>query len=197
VQRSYPEPPPLPADLPIPIDDGAAAHLTGQAIPNLSLRSTEGRPVNLAGLASERLVLYVFPKIGRPGDADPVGWDEIPGARGCTQQSCAFRDLQREFAGLGYDVAGVSAQPPEEQAEAAARLHLPFPLLADPRHELGDALGLPTFEIAGMVLYKRLTLVARSSRVIRAFYPVFPPDENAEEVLEWLRSDRDGSPAGS
>ena len=179
---------PLPADLPVPEDDGAAAHLPGRAIPELSLPSTEGPSVNLAELASEGLVLYVFPKIGRPGEADPPGWDQVPGARGCTQQSCAFRDRQLEFVDLGYSVAGLSAQPMEEQTEAAARLHLPFPLLSDPDGKLGDTLGLPTFEIAGMKLYRRVTLVARSGRIVKAFYPVFPPDENAEEVLGWIRS---------
>jgi peroxiredoxin len=188
VQQSYPAPPPLPADLPVPEDDGAAAHLPGRAIPELSLPSTEGPSVNLAELASEGLVLYVFPKIGRPGEADPPGWDQVPGARGCTQQSCAFRDRQLEFVDLGYSVAGLSAQPMEEQTEAAARLHLPFPLLSDPDGKLGDMLGLPTLEIAGMKLYRRVTLVARSGRIVKAFYPVFPPDENAEEVLGWIRS---------
>jgi peroxiredoxin len=186
-----PQPPPLPPDLPVPVDDdGAAAHLPGRSIPELNLRSTEGHEVNLAELAAGALVLYVFPKMGRPGEADPPGWDETPGARGCTQQSCAFRDRHGEFSDLGYSVAGLSAQPPEGQEEASQRLHLAFLLLADPDRRLGSALDLPTFDIAGMTLYRRLTLVARSRRIVKVFYPVFPPDENAAEVLAWIRSNR-------
>ena len=181
------EVPPLPPDLPVPVDDGAAAHLLGRALPSVALRSTVGDDVNLAGLTSQPLVLYVYPKMGAPGEADPRGWDQVPGARGCTQQSCSFRDHQRDFAVLGYTVAGLSAQLSEEQQEAAARLHLPFPLLADPSLELGRALRLPTFDVAGMTLYKRLTLVARDGVIVKVFYPVFPPDENADEVLAWIR----------
>ncbi|MEX0625415.1 MAG: peroxiredoxin [Chloroflexota bacterium] len=183
------QPPPLPEGLPVPVDDGAAAHLPDRLIPDLKLRSTEGQDVNLAELAATQLVLYIYPKMGRPDDADPPGWNETPGARGCTQQSCAFRDLHYQFRDLGYRVAGVSAQDSEEQEEAAQRLHLSFPLLADPTRQLGEALKLPTLEIAGMILYSRLTLVARARRIVKIFYPVFPPDENAEEVLQWIRSD--------
>lgn len=184
-----PKPRPLPADLPVPVDDGASAHLLGQAIPDLNLPSTEGRRVNLGELAGGALALYVFPKMGRPDEPDPAGWNETPGAYGCTQQSCAFRDRYREFSGLGYNVAGLSAQPAEEQQEASVRLHLAFPLLADPDRRVGQALNLPTFEITGMTLYKRLTLIARSGRIVKVFYPVFPPDENAEEVLRWIHAD--------
>jgi peroxiredoxin len=182
-----PTPPPLPADLPVPVDDGAAAHLLGRSIPDLSMRSTAGHEVDLAELAAGALVLYVFPKMGPPGGVDPPGWDETPGAYGCTQQSCAFRDRYREFSALGYSVAGLSAQAPDEQAEAAQRLQLAFPLLSDQERRLGEALGLPTFHLAGVTLYKRTTLVARGGRVVKVFYPVFPPDENADEVLEWIR----------
>lgn len=161
-------------------------------IPALKLRSTEGRDMDLAELAADALVLYVYPKTGRPDEPDPPGWDAIPGARGCTQQSCSFRDHEREFRDLGYSVAGLSAQEPEDQLEASRRLHLPFPLLADPARRLEQALGLPTFEAAGMTLYKRLTIVARECRIDKVFYPVFPPDENAEEVLAWIRSERAG-----
>ena len=181
-------PPPLPTGLPVPADDGAAEHLPGRRVPDLVLPSTEGRGVNLAGLARGSLVLYAFPKMGRPGAADPPGWDEIPGARGCTQQSCAFRDHQRAFSELGHAVAGLSAQPTEDQQAAARRFHLTFPLLADPGLLARDSLGLPTFEVAGMTLYRRLTLVARGGRIVKVFYPVFPPDQNAEEVLSWVRS---------
>lgn len=153
------------------------------------LRSTSGTDVSLAELAAARLVLYVYPKTGRPGAADPPGWDQIPGARGCTQQSCAFRDFHQEFIGLGYNVAGLSAQPTQEQQETVQRLRLPFPLLADPMRWLGRELRLPTFEAAGMTLYKRLTLIARARRIVKVLYPVFPPDENAEQALRWIRSE--------
>lgn len=189
-QIDAPQPPPLPAGLPVPVDDGAAAHLPGRAVPELRLWSTEGHEVDLAELADGALVLYVFPRMGRPGEASPPGWDETPGARGCTNETCAFRDRHEEFSTLGYSVAGLAAQSREELEEASERLHLSFPLLADPGHRLAAELGLPTFDFAGMTLYKRLTFVARERRIVKVFYPVFPPDENAEEVLAWIRSDR-------
>jgi peroxiredoxin len=185
---SAPVPPPLPAGLPVPVDDGAAEHLSGIEIPSVRLESTDGTEVNVGDLAAGRLVLYVFPRIGRPDRADPPGWDQIPGARGCTQESCAYRDLHQEFRDLGYSVAGVSAQSADEQQEASVRLHLPFALLSDPERRLGDAIGLPTFEAAGMTLYKRLTLVAREHRIVQVFYPIFPPQDNAGDVLSWIRS---------
>lgn len=181
-----PAPPPLPTSLPAPEDDGRAAHLLGRALPDLTLASTAGGAVDLARLARERLVLYVHPKMGRPDEADPDGWDEIPGARGCTQQSCSFRDHSDRFRELGYELAGLSAQPSEEQQEAARRLHLSFPLLADPTREVGAAVGLPTFEVEGRTYYKRLTLIARRARIVKVFYPVFPPQKNPEEVLIWI-----------
>jgi peroxiredoxin len=181
----------LPPDLPAPEDDGAAGHLPGLEIPpGLSLPSTRGGGIDLAVAASGpgSLVAYVYPRTGVPGEPSPAGWDDIPGARGCTPQSCAFRDNLAEFAALGASVLGISAQAPAEQAEFAEREHIPFPLLADPRLRLADALRLPTFEVEGMTLYRRLTLVAREGRVVKAFYPVFPPDRNAAEVLGWLRA---------
>jgi peroxiredoxin len=188
-QHTPPVAPRLPTGLPVPVDDGAAAHLAGQMIPELRLQSADGSDVELAELAAGSLVLYIYPKMGRPDVPDPEGWDEIPGARGCTQESCAFRDRNEAFAVLGYAVAGLSAQPIEEQKEASQRLHLGFPLLADPMRRLGASLKLPTFEAAGRVLYKRLTLVARQRRIVKVFYPVFPPQENPEQVLDWLRRD--------
>ncbi len=158
-----PAAPPLPAGLPVPEDDGAADHLVGESIPSGRFETTHGQGVDLQEMAAGRLVLFVFPRIGRPGQADPVGWDDIPGARGCTQQSCAYRDLNREFADAGYAVAGLSAQSTNEQLEAAARLHLPFPLLADPDLKLRDALRLPFFSAGGMTLYRRLTLPGQRS----------------------------------
>jgi peroxiredoxin len=166
----------LPADLPVPEDDGAADHLPGCALPEL-----------LAGFGSGLLVAYVYPRTGRPGEPSPAGWDDIPGARGCTPQSCAYRDALAEFEGLGATVVGVSTQTAAEQAEFAAREHIPFPLLADPDLELVAALRLPTFEVEEMTLYKRLTFVAEAGKVVKVFYPVFPPDRNAAEVLAWLR----------
>jgi peroxiredoxin len=180
-----PKPQPLPRDLPVPIDDGRAAHLRGLHVPDLVFPSPEVGPIDLRAI-SRALVLYVFPKIGAPDVPDPDGWDDVPGARGCTQQSCAFRDNKGRFAKLGYAVAGLSAQPIEEQQEAATRLHLPFPLLADPERDLARALDLPTWQIAGMNLYKRLTLVIENGVIVKVFYPVFPPDENADELLGWL-----------
>jgi peroxiredoxin len=183
-----PQASPLPEDLPRPEDDGAAAQVAGTLIPDVAFPSTDRGQLNLAEVADGGLVLYVFPRMGRPDERDPAGWKEVPGAYGCTAQSCAFRDRHRSFSGLGFTVAGLSAQTPREQQEAAQRLRLPFPLLADPTRRLSDALRLPTFSIAGMTLYKRLTLVARDRRIAKVFYPVFPPDENPEKVLEWLES---------
>ena len=176
----------LPPDLPVPADDGGADHLPGTAVPALTLDSSQG-PVDLAELAAERLVLYVYPRTGTPGVDPPEGWDAYPGARGCTPQSCGFRDHADELSSLGARPAGVSAQTLPEQVEFAERTHMPYPVIADPELLLRDALGLPTFEIAGMTLYKRLALVADAGVVVKAFYPVFPPDRNAGDVLAWLR----------
>jgi peroxiredoxin len=133
-------------------------------------------------------VLYVYPRSGKPGQPLLPGWDETPGARGCTPQSCAFRDLHDELASLGVRVAGLSAQDLDDQREFAERNHMPFPVVSDPERKLGAALDLPTFEIAGLTLYKRITLVAEDARIVKVFYPVFPPDANAGEVLRWLQN---------
>lgn len=177
----------LPPDLPVPEDDGAADHLVGMQVPELALPSTRGETVGLADLAQDRAVAYVYPRTGVPGQPSPAGWDDIPGARGCTPQSCAFRDSLAEFAGLGAAVIGISAQEPEEQREFAEREHIPFPLLSDSEMRLATTLQLPTFEAEGMTLYRRLTFVAEAGRIVKVFYPVFPPDRNAAEVLGWLR----------
>jgi peroxiredoxin len=177
----------LPADLPQPTDDGAADHLTGMTVPPLSLPEARGGTADLAELASGLLVAYVYPRTGVPGQPLPESWDDIPGARGCTPQSCAYRDALAEFEALGATVVGISAQTPEEQREFAAREHIPFPLLSDAELTLAvSPLRLPSFEVEGMTLYKRLTLVAEAGRIVKAFYPVFPPDRNAAEVLAWL-----------
>lgn len=174
--------------LPVPEDDGGADHLAGLDLPDVELDSSQG-PVRLRDLD----VIYVYPRSGRPGRPPLPGWDETPGARGCTPQSCAFRDRHGELAALGAHVAGLSAQELDDQAEFALRNRMPFPVVADPERRLGAApgsggLGLPTFEIAGHTLYKRLTLVAENARVVKVFYPVFPPEENAGDVLRWLRT---------
>jgi peroxiredoxin len=176
----------LPKDLPVPIDDGAAAHLTGLRLPDVSLVCTNGRNVNIRDLTG-RWVIYVYPMTGRPGVPLPDGWDGIPGARGCTPQSCGFRDQYTELKALHTGVFGLSAQRSEYQREARDRLHLPFELLSDSGLQLKDALRLPTFTVTGMELFKRLTLVTRDGHIEKVFYPVFPPDRNAGEVLTWLR----------
>jgi peroxiredoxin len=180
----------LPPDLPVPEDDGAADHLEGLDLPaGLSLPSTQGGEVELAAAAGERiLVAYLYPRTGVPGEPLPTGWDDIPGARGCTPQNCAYRDSLAELGAHGATVVGISAQTPAEQAEFSARERIPFPLLADPGLKLASALGVPTFAVGGMTLYRRLTLVAEGRRVVKSFYPVFPPDRNAAEVLAWLAS---------
>jgi peroxiredoxin len=170
----------LPANLPVPVDDGAADHLTGLELPDLELDSSQGR-VNVR----EFDVIYIYPRSGRPGVPSLPGWDETPGARGCTPQSCAFRDL---YAELGVRVAGLSAQTLDDQREFAERNRMPFPVIADPERKLGAALDLPTFEIEGHTLYKRLTFVAEGGRIEKVFYPVFPPDANAGDVLAYLES---------
>lgn len=176
----------LPADLPVPLDDGGCEHLPGERVPALVLPSSRG-PVDLGELAADRLVLYVYPRAGRPGRPAPPGWDAIPGARGCTPQSCGFRDHAGELEALGARVAGLSAQDLEDQVEFADRNHLVYPIVADPERRLATALGLPTFAVDGLTLYKRVTLVAVSRVIEKVFYPVFPPDRNAAEVVAWLR----------
>jgi peroxiredoxin len=177
----------LPADLPVPVDDGAVDHLPGEALPALELEATSGGPVNLAELEGETVVVYVYPQTGVPGRPLPDGWDQMPGARGCTPQSCAFRDQSGELARLGARVFGVSAQPLAEQVEFADRERVPYPLLNDTEFALASLLKLPTFELGGGRYYRRLTLVARQGRIAKVFYPVFPPQENAAEVAAWLR----------
>jgi len=177
----------LPTDLPVPEDDGACNHLLGQMLPQLTLDSTQG-PVSLRALSQERLVLYVYPRTGRPDRAVPEGWDGIPGARGCTPQSCAFRDHAQELGALGALVAGLSAQPLDDQIEFAERNGIPYPVIADPGLTLGAALRLPTFEFDGVTLYKRVTLVVEACAIAKVFYPVFPPDKNAAEVVAWLEA---------
>jgi peroxiredoxin len=172
--------------LPVPVDDGAADHLPDSKVPDVALPSTLGGEIDLAGAAHDLLVVYVYPRTGTPGVPLPEGWDDIPGARGCTAESCAFRDARQELARHGASLIGISAQTPAEQAEFAAREHIAYPLLSDHELVLADRMGLPTFEAGGLRLYKRLTFVAERGRIVKVFYPVFPPDRNADEVLGWL-----------
>jgi peroxiredoxin len=180
----------LPAGIPAPQDDGAAAHLAGKRLPSLALPATDGSTVDLSRL-SGRSIVYVYPRTGVPGQELPPGWDAIPGARGCTPQSCSFRDHAAEFRQLGVEhIFGLSTQDTAYQREAAERLHLPFALLSDARLEMARALELPTFMVAGMTLLKRMAWVIDNGIIAKVFYPVFPPDKNAEEVAVWLRSQR-------
>ena len=178
----------LPEGLPVPEDDGRADHLLGMTMPNVKLKSTQGREVALDGLGSGRTVVYVYPMTGKPGVPLPDGWDEIPGARGCTPESCGFRDHFAELQAAGaQNVFGLSNQDTGYQAELAQRIDLPFELLSDDEGKLGSALRLPTFVVEGKALYKRLTLVVLDGQIEKVFYPVFPPDKHAQEVLDWLK----------
>ena len=179
----------LPADLPVPEDDGAAAHLTGAAMPSITLPATSGGTVDLS-VIGPRAILYVYPMTGTPGVPLVDGWNQIPGARGCTPESMGFRDHYEELTALGAQVFGLSSQDPAAQAEAATRLGLPYPLLSDSSLVLAERLRLPTFTASdGVVRYKRLTLVLDRGRIEHVFYPIFPPDKHADEVLAWLRAD--------
>lgn len=177
--------------IPAPVDDGAADHLVGQTIPPIGLVATDDRSVTLSALAG-RSVVFAYPRTGEPGKISLVDdWDMIPGARGCTPQTCAFRDLFADLkaAGAAY-VFGLSTQSNAYQLEMASRLHLPFPVLSDEKLVLTRALNLPTMEVAGLTLIKRLAMIIDSGRITHVFYPVFPPDRNAPEVLEWLKANR-------
>jgi peroxiredoxin len=177
----------LPDDLPVPEDDGAADHLVGTAMPHLALPSTGGRAVALDELGPGRTVLYVYPLSGKPGVDLPERWDSIPGARGCTPEACSFRDHYAELQAAGASaVYGLSSQSSEYQAELAERLRLPFEILSDEHHELVAALHLPTFTAGGELLYKRLTMIVTAGRIEHVFYPIFPPNRHAAEVLGWL-----------
>ena len=160
------------------------------AVPELTLDSSDG-PVDLRDLGAELAVLYVYPRTGIPGRPTPAGWNAIPGARGCTPQSCAFRDHASQLAVLGARVAGLSAQTLAEQQDFARREHMPFPVIADPDRLLGAELRLPTFEFQGLELYRRVTLILEHGRIAEVFYPVFPPDRNAADVVAWLGERRE------
>ncbi|MBV9672308.1 MAG: peroxiredoxin [Verrucomicrobia bacterium] len=172
--------------IPKPQDDGAAKQLWGARLPSVPLPSTDRSTVDLSTLPG-RTIVYAYPRTGQPGTANPENWDMIPGARGCTPQSCSFRDHYAELKSLGVDhLFGVSTQSTAYQEEAAKRLHLPFPILSDEHLELAKSLALPTFEVCGLILLKRLTLIIDDGRIIHLFYPVFPPDRSASDVIAWL-----------
>jgi peroxiredoxin len=175
----------LPSHLPAPVDDGACDHLVGMRLPSIPLMSTAGRLVDVSRF-SGRTVVYVYPRTGRPDVDPPQGWNEIPGARGCTPQSCAFRDHYQELRRHAAQVFGLSTQDTDYQREAVDRLHLPFEVLSDASLALTQALRLPTFVVDGVTLIKRLTLICRDADIEKVFYPVFPPDRNAADVLAWL-----------
>jgi len=180
----------LPDDLPVPMDDGGARHLLGMRLPALVLPATDGSKVDLAKLKG-RTIVYAYPRTGQPDKPLPTGWDGIPGARGCTPQSCSFRDHFAELRKAGADyLYGLSTQDSEYQREVAERLHLPFTLLSDADLKFARALKLPTFSVDGMELLKRITLVIEDGVITQVFYPVFPPDKSASETLAWLQSGR-------
>lgn len=177
----------LPDGLPVPQDDGACSHLPGKDLPALALRSTSNREVRVDEAAQARTVFFFYPRTGRPGQPVPATWDQIPGARGCTPHSCGYRDRFDEFRQRGIGVYGVSSQDTGYQQELVRRTNLPYEILSDERFKLTEALRLPTFVFEGVRLIKRLAFVASKGRIEKVFYPVFPPDENAETVLKWLR----------
>ena len=178
----------LPDNLAAPLDDGAARHLTGARLPDIALAATDESSVSLSRLTG-RTVVYIYPRTGRPGQATPTGWDGIPGARGCTPQSCGFRDHFADLKRLGVaHLFGLSTQTTTYQREAAERLHLPFAILSDEQLALTRALNLPTFSVDGMTLIRRMAWVIDDGVITRVFYPVFPPDKSAEEVVNWLQA---------
>jgi len=177
--------------IPAPVDDGAAAHLKGATVPSVSLEATDGAMVDLSQLKG-RVVVFAYPRTGEPGKAALVDdWDMIPGARGCTPQTCSFRDLFKDLQAAGANhVFGLSAQDHVYQREMAQRLHLPFTVLSDEKLALTKALKLPTMEVAGLTLVKRLAMIIDDARITHVLYPVFPPDSNAPDVLAWLQANR-------
>lgn len=194
--RSAPPPPdPLPPDLPQPNDDWAALHLFGMRMPRVKLESSDGRLVRMDQLARGRSIVFVYPLTGDPTIAAPQGWDAVPGARGCSQEACGFRDLHQDLLAAGAEaVVALSTESPRLQRELVERLHLPYTLVSDAQATLAETLGLPTFQAAempgdyGRLLYRRLTLMMNGPQIEHVFYPVFPPDAHAREVLRWLSS---------
>ena len=176
----------LPADLPVPQDDGSTNHLKGMRLPNISLNATNGKAVNLGDIKG-KLVIYCYPMTGQPNVDLPNGWDQIPGARGCTPQSCSFRDHYQELQSLGAEVIGLSVQTTEYQKEMVDRLHLPFPVVSDANYQFQKALNMPTFVTAGMTLLKRVTLIANNGVIEAVHYPIFPSDSDPVWVIDYLK----------
>jgi peroxiredoxin len=177
------------SDLPIPLDDGKCNHLLGMNLPNVVLFSTSDKKVDLSKLKGLS-VLYFYPKTGRPDIKSPDGWDEIPGAKGCTPQSCSFRDKNEIFTKLNVKVYGISTQSTSYQKEVVERLHLPYEILSDEDLKLTKELNLPTFDIDNMILTKRVTLICKNSKIIKVFYPISPPEKNPKEVLDWIEKNQ-------
>ena len=191
-----PVPDPLPADLPRPVDDGTARHLVGRTLPPLTFLATDVSQVRLDSACTGRWVLFIYPLTGNPGEDVPRGWNEIPGARGCSQEACGFRDHFEELSSHGIDrVLALSSDRHEYQVALVRRFRLPYQMLSDPKFELETAMDLPTFEAFGQRLYKRLTMVLTADTIEHVFYPVFPPDTHAAEVLYWLRQNSAGTGA--
>ncbi|MER5711372.1 MerR family transcriptional regulator [Streptomyces sp. NPDC002122] len=189
--KMLPKADPLPAGLPAPVDDGAAAHLPGRKLPALSFDGTDGSEIRLDKVSDGRWVLFLYPLTGDPAADIPDGWNDIPGARGCSQEACGFRDNLEALRAEGVDrVLALSSDRAEYQQALVDRLHLPYPMLSDPHLTLANELKLPTFEADGQTLYRRLTLVLRGAAIEHVFYPVFPPDTHAEEVAQWFRDQR-------
>ncbi|MFN7904221.1 MAG: redoxin family protein [Pseudobdellovibrionaceae bacterium] len=180
----------LPSDLPVPQDDGACDHLSQLAIPRIILPSTVDRKIDLQKQSQKPTILFFYPRTGEPSMPAPEDWDLIPGARGCTPQSCGFRDLNSEFKELGFEIFGVSSQNSEYQKEFVKRNHIPFEILSDEEFKLTDAINLPTFQYNEMRLIKRMALVLKDGKIVKVFYPVFPPNKNAETVLSWIQKQR-------
>ncbi|AZZ36008.1 peroxiredoxin [Bdellovibrio sp. qaytius] len=180
----------LPSNLPKPVDDGQTDHLRGHAIPNINLTATTGHDLALTEIFAKPSVLFIYPRAGSPlePNVDPELWDTIPGARGCTPHSCKFRDLHAEFKALGVNIYGASIQSPVVQKEFVERNHIPFPILSDSQYKLTESLKLPTFDFAGERLIKRMAFYIEDNKIKKVFYPVFPPDKNADEVLAWLKT---------
>ncbi|KAM0720614.1 hypothetical protein Q7P37_004751 [Cladosporium fusiforme] len=180
--------PPVPANLPVPQDDGAATHLTSSKLPSVALPSTAGNKVDVSTLAGLSII-FCYPRTGGPDENIPAEWDAIPGARGCTPQACSFRDASYRFLADGVShIFGVSTQDTEYQSEIKERVHLPYQLLSDEKLELAGQLNLPTFEWRGQKLLKRLTMAVEDGIIVKVWYPVFPPDKSADEVLSWLET---------
>ena len=186
-----PEPDPLPDDLPRPVDDGAARHLPGRVMPALTLAATDGSLSRLDRITDGRWVLFIYPSTGKPGESIPPDWNDIPGARGCSQEACGFRDNLSALERHGVEhILALSADPADYQQALIRRFHLPYLMLSDPQLSLAAALRLPTFHAIGKTLFKRLTMVVRADVIEHAFYPIFPAGTHAAEVVDWLSANR-------